>query len=245
QSSNRVIILDIKTINGKSEVIIGPEDREFITNVNERLKRLTRDEKELIKSIIEKNLRYCETNRSTPYITYAIYSGLADILDSNAANFISNCLINHHHNKTIFDTLIKEGLISEITSKFILELGAEYGGALLSIKTSIDDPYEWGGMGSDILVSENVIKLQSRIYLTGGEVLRFTSEVKHVPIFSMHFIDNALNAVKKIDKEKILEFNEIELDDLEKKVAELKELYRTVKSEIEKTEPKEPTSPTS
>jgi molecular chaperone GrpE (heat shock protein) len=66
--------------------------------------------------------------------------------------------------------------------------------------------------------------------------------VQDTVAFSMHFIDKALNAVKKIDKEKILIFNEAEIDDMQKKIAELKEYYITVKSEIENIEQKEQTS---
>lgn len=237
--------MDVKTINGKDEVIIGPEEREIISAVGERLQKLTRDEKVLIKSVIEKNLYYNRSNLSTPYINHAIQTGLSQILDSRAATFLYNSMVNHHHNKTVFNALVKEGLINENISKFIFELGAEYGGALYQINLTMGDPYEWGSLDSDILVSENALKLQSKIYLMNGEVLRFTANVNQIPIFSMHFIENALNAIKKIDKENILQFDETELDNLEKKVAELKEFYRTVKSEIEKNEPKKQTSPTS
>lgn len=234
--------MEVNTVNEKIEVTIEPDDREFMAVAEERLKKLTRDEKELIKSIIEKNLQFCEATSSTKYVTSNIRTGLKVIIGSEATNLLFSILINPGFVKTVLDTLIKEGILSESSSKFISELSAEYGGIIHSMVRTLDKPDEWNGLNSNVLISDDDLGLQIEIYRRDGEILRFTSNVEESVPLSMFFIDNALNAVKKIDKEKILKFNETELDDLQKKIAELKEFYGTVKSEIEKTEQKEQAS---
>lgn len=223
----------------KSEVIIDPEDREIISAADEKLKDLSSDEKEHINSIIENNLSHCNVIHPNPNVPTSIGKALEILLNSSAAVLLLNVISNPKHIKVTLDKLKEESLISENSSEFILELTAKYGEALHTLLLNIERPYDWARLNSDPLISGGILKLQSKIWRNDAEVFQFTSSLEDAVIIADHFVRKTLDAINATDKERILDLDKDRLDELEKRVAELKQLYESVKLEIEKVERKE------
>ena len=235
--------MKIKVKEEETEFIIYPEDRDAISVANKDLEGLTDDKKELVKSIIAHNLSYCDVTHPHPHLLSSIGKSLEILLSPHAAVVLLNIISNPQHIKSTLDKLEDEELISEKTSKFILELSAKYGVALNTILFNVNRPNDWIRITSDALIADDSIKLHSKIWRGDGEVFQFNALLVDSVILAEHFIRRTIEIIKTVDKEKVLDLNETQIDRLEKQVAELKELYKSVKSEIEKLERPEETTP--
>jgi len=235
--------MKIKEKGEETEFIIYPEDRDKISAANKDLEGLTDDKKELVKSIIAHNLSYCDVTHPHLHLLSSIGKSLEILLSPRAAVVLLKLISNPQHIKSTLDKLEDEELISKKTSKFILELAAKYGAALNTVLFNINRSNDWIRITSDALIADDSIKLHSKIWRGDGEVFQFNAILSDSVILAEHFIHRTLEIIKMIDKEKVLGLDEARIDKLEKQVAELKELYDSVKSEIEKLERPEETTP--
>jgi hypothetical protein len=227
--------LKIHVKKEESEVIIDPEDREIISATNKQLESLKNDEIELIESIIELNLSQCDMTHPDPNILKSIGTGLGFILNPHYAVVLLNLISNPDHIKITADKLISESLIGENTYNSILNLSAKYGNKLHTILLNIERPDDWLRITSHVLITDD-LKLHSKLWRMDGEVFQFNVPINDSIVLAEHFIRKTLEAIRLIDKERILEFNEDQIDKLEKQINEFKELYESVKSDIEEIE---------
>jgi len=231
-----VIVVIIKVKKGEQELIIEPEERKIISAADEKIKRLSSDDKELIESIINNKLNHCDLTHPNPFLPTSIGKSLEIILGPSAATVLLHIIINPIHIKITLDKLKEEGLLTENTIKFIFELAAKYGDALHTLMLNVERPHDWIRLTSNPVILENIPKLQSKIWRADGEVFQFTSTLEDTIIFAEHFIRKISETINSTDKERVLDLDKAWLDELEKSATELKELYESVKSEIEKIE---------
>lgn len=227
--------MKIKIKKEEQEVIIEPEDRTIISSADEKLNKLTQDDKELIESIIERNLNYCNLTNPNPFLPSSISKSLETVLNHQAAaNFLLEIISNPKHIKIIIEKLKKEGLIGENASKFIFKLSSKYGEPLRTLILNIERPHDWIGIVSEPFISGTTPKLRSRIWRADGEMFQFTSTLEDGIIFTLHIVKNISDTINRTDKERILDLDKYWIDELEKNAGELKKLYESVKSDIEK-----------
>lgn len=225
--------MKVKVKKDEEEILIDPEDRDIINAAEGKLSRLNQHEKNLIESILEHNILYCDVNRPHPQFPLSIGKAFETVLNPQTAAFLLNIIINPQHIKITLDELKNEDLISENTSKFIFELAAKYGEALHTVMLNLERPQDWNRLNSDVLISGSIIKLQSKIFRADGEVFQFTSSIEDIITFIEHFMRRTLETIKTIDKEKILELDEDRIDSIKKQIDEMKEFHESVKLEIE------------
>ena len=227
--------MKIDTKEEGPEVIIDPEDREIISAASKQFESLKNNEIELIESIIELNLSHCDMTHPDPNILKSIGTGLEIILNPQYAVVLLNLISNPTHVKITAEKLISESLIGEKTYNHILNLSAKYGNKLHTILLNIERPNDWLRITSHTLIADD-LKLHSKLWRMDGEIFQFNVPINDSIILAEHFIRKTLEAIRLIDKERILEFNEDQIYKLEKQVNELKEFYESVKSEIEEIE---------
>lgn len=235
-TKDKVINMEVKVKNEEEEFLIDPEDRDIIRTAEEKLHRLAQHDKELIESIFEHNIAFCDANHPNPLIPSSIGRSLETILNSQAATFLLTVMVNPQHIRITLDGLIKEKLISENTSQFILELTVKYGDALHTIILNTERPHDWIRLSSDVLISNGIIKLQSQIFRADGEVFKFTSKPEEIITFVEHFMRRTLETIKTMDKEMILELDETRIDSIQKQIDDLKDFHKSVKQEVEEFE---------
>ena len=236
--------MKIKIKEDESEFIIDPEDRDLIITANKELEHLDDDKKELIKSIIEHNLSHCDTTRPNPNLPTSISKSIGTLLCPESTVFLFNLMSNPDHIKVTLDKLKVEHLIGENASKFILNLTVKYGADLHNILLTIERPHDWLRIVSNALITDDT-KLHSKIWRMDGEIFQFNVPLRDSVILAEHFVRRTLEIITLIDKERVLELDEDHIDKLEKRVTELRELYESVKSEIEKIEHPEENTPAS
>lgn len=225
--------MKVDTKKEKPEIIIDPEDRDIISAADEKLNKLTPAEKELVESIIEKNLNYSDITNPNPQLPTSIGKALENLLSPQAATVLLSIIINPQHIDITLNELKAEELISENTSNFILELTAKYGEAMHTLMLNIERPHDWIRLKSDVLIADNILKLNSKMWRADGEVFQFTSSLQDIFTLVDHFMRRTLETIETIDKERVLELDETMINKLEKHVVELKELHESVKREIE------------
>ncbi len=228
--------MKVKVKKGETEVIIDPEDRDIISAANKILEDLNDDKKELIESIIEQNLLHFDVTNPNPEIPTSIGKSFEILLSPQAATVLINLISNPKHIKITLDKLKSEDLIGETASEFIVELTAKYGVALHTLLLNIERSNEWIRINSGGVISESMLKLQSKIWRADGEVFQFTSSIEDSIILVEHILRRTLELIKTVDKERILELDNARILELEKRVAEIKELHESVKKEIDEIE---------
>lgn len=228
--------MKVKVKKEEEQIIFDSEERSIITAAEENFRRLSQHEKILIESILENNIKYCDINNPNPQFPSLIGKAFETALNPQAAAFLLNLIINPQHIKINLDDLTKEGLISENTSKFISELAAKYGESLHTIMINLERPHDWIRLQSDVLISGTIIKLQSKIFRADGDVFQFTSNLEDSITFIEHFMRRTLETIKTMDKEKILELDEVKIDSIEKQIDDFKIFHQSVKQEIEEFE---------
>ena len=77
-------------VKKEEEILIDPEDRDLISTAEEKLSRLNQSEKDLIKSILEHNIQYCDLNRPHPQFPSSIGKAFETVLNPQAATFLLN-----------------------------------------------------------------------------------------------------------------------------------------------------------
>lgn len=223
-------------IKGKEkEVIIDPEERDIIIAANKELDKLDSKKMEFIESTLDHKISNCDLYKPDSNFPTTLGTSLGIILSPESTTLLLNLIPNPNTLKLTISKMKEEKLISDKTSEFISQLTMKYGTDLNSILLNLERPYDWQRISSQTLVG-NHPKIQSRIWRTDGEVFDFNVLLTDSVIITEHIIRKTLDAIELIDKEIILDFDEGKIEELEKRVSELKELRKSVEFEIEKIE---------
>ncbi|OPX80444.1 MAG: hypothetical protein A4E45_00064 [Methanosaeta sp. PtaB.Bin039] len=218
-----------KINEGNAEIMLDSNEREILRNVDKELASINiRD----LDEIIWKNI-YGGNEKSKYHIYYNIGISLNVMLSSNATNYLLFIITLPQVVEILSNKLKEEGIFSEKSVKLFLELSAKYGAKLISIKESILKPKDWIRIDSNLLISQEVIKLHSIMWRFDGTSIEFDAPLDSIVILVDHFIKKTLAAIKRLNKESVLEIDPMQIEMLEKDVQELKELRASIESEIE------------
>lgn len=217
---------------GQAEILLGAEEREILKRIDKELGSIS---PELIGDIIWKNIS--NTNCNTNYHIYSnIGPSLGTYLSPDATNILLFFISMPHAIKIFTGKLKDEGIFTDKTNHLLLDLSAKYGSNLASIREGILRPKDWIRIESEVLIAQEVIKLHSILWKFDGTSLEFDAPIESTILLADHFLKSTLDAIRIINKESVLEIDKKQIELLENRIKELKDLRASVESKIEPKE---------
>jgi hypothetical protein len=218
-----------------SKLNASPEEREMLAELGATLDKLSDSEKKNIDSVLAFNLGSANNNSIMEEIRKSLSSNLCSYLGYQNSGLFLSILSRTYLLDQFLNKLKEESILSGKSNQYLIDLSSKYGIFLRAINRKIDRPLRWLRIGSNILIDDDDIFVQTKITRGDSESFIFNIPLENTILFADHFVQRALDVCNKIDKENVLEISEEQLDLFVKKVEELKKLHETVKNETNVT----------
>lgn len=225
----------------EKENIIEIEEKEIIIEANNELNKLNHKDKEFIDSVLAHKINNCDISNPDIEFPTQIGTTISTFLSENTTTFLLNLISNPNNIKTTLYNLKEEKLISNQTADFVLKLTVKYGTDFTTVLRKIERPHNWLSISSETLIGD-VPRLQSNICRIDGTCFNFDLLLTDSVVITEHIIRKTLTAIDQIGDDVILNFDEDKINELEKRVRELKELYESIKPKIDSQEQTEETT---